>query len=99
MKKNSKIPEFLYMIYARKIKKNPKFYMLFARKIFFPNLGGRNCPLTPPPTPMGLLAYIINMLQRRIQAYQSVKPSIRLSYVTLENGCILFRVGLLFFLR
>ena len=35
------------MIYAKKINKMPKFYMIFVRKIFFPNFfwgGGASAP-------------------------------------------------------
>jgi len=46
--KINKITEF-YTIFARKM---PKFYIIIARKIFFPNFGGM-CPLCPPfHTPM-----------------------------------------------
>ena len=38
---------FCPKIYAWKINKMPEFYMIFARKIFFPNFGGK-CPLPAP---------------------------------------------------
>ena len=62
------MPEF-YMILARKINKIPEFYMIFARKmstffiliarkIFFPNFRGHVPPASPPfPTPMPMAAY------------------------------------------
>jgi len=45
-RKINKIPEF-YMIFARQI---PKFYIIIAGKIFFPNFGGHllPLPLLPP---------------------------------------------------
>jgi len=36
------------MIYARKINKMPEFYMIFARKIFFPNFRGASALPLPP---------------------------------------------------
>jgi len=50
-RKINKIPEF-YMIFARKVR---EFYIIIARKIFFPIFfwgGGGTCPLParlPPP--------------------------------------------------
>jgi len=39
-----------------KINKMPKFYMIFARKIIFPNLGGgTSAPLPQSPTPVTVL--------------------------------------------
>ena len=49
-----KIPE-LYMIFARKM---PEFYIIIARKYFFPNFRGARAPLPPPPctpSPMPML--------------------------------------------
>jgi len=48
-RKVDKISE-VRMIFARKM---PEFYVIIARKIFFPNLGrGHVPPLPPSPTPM-----------------------------------------------
>jgi len=46
----SKYPNF-YDI-CQKIYKIPEFYIIIARKIFFPNFRGHVPPVPPSPTPM-----------------------------------------------
>jgi len=45
------MPEFC-MIFDGKINKIPEFYMIFARKICFPEFWGTSAPCPPFPTPM-----------------------------------------------
>jgi len=65
-KKNNKIPEF-YTIFCQKM---PEFYILIARKIFFPDFffflggGGHVSSLPPYPMPMGVTAGVIRGVAR-----------------------------------
>jgi len=47
-RKINKIPQF-YTIFARQM---PEFFIIIARKIFFPKFGGYVPPASPSPTPM-----------------------------------------------